>query len=250
MHKLKTLINFNFFILSLCVLFWTHGVFAYGEDYDRGQHHQSNENKIEELQESINTLSKQIENSDQDESGETPNLKDLSEKLKASELSTNGSKALPQGLGTTGISKTNPAQMRMAIKMINSQFKYMPDDEIAQMIHSSLEGKPMAGFLINSERLTSFLIGMVKDEKALLYLFELTQDKKVMKLAFFTIIGLIIINFFLRRKIIKKDDFILTRFVKGLLFFVISTGLKVGILYFLYKDYLGPTVDIFVERVL
>lgn len=247
MHKLKFLPKFKVLILTLCALIWSHGVFAYGEDYDRGNHSQSNEDKIEELQESINVLSKQIEESNSDE---TPSLKKLGDKLKAKESSPLGQGTFPQGFGASSMAKSDPSQVRMAIKMINSQFKYTPEEEVAQMIHSSLEGKPMAGFLINSERLTSFVVGMLKDDKALLYLFELTQDKKVMKLAFFTIIGLIIINFFLRRKIIKKDDFILARFVKGLMFLIISTGLKVGILYFLYRDYLQPTIDVFVERVL
>lgn len=232
MLKLNQLSKFKYLLITLCALFLAHRVFAYGEDYDRGHHEQSNEQKIEELQESIKELSKDIE---EDRSEVDP----LATDVKVD--------AIPKDIKTLN---ANPSKMRKAIKMINSQFKYMPEDEVKKMLHSSLEGKPFAGFLVNSESFINFMIGMLKDDKALLYLFELTQDKKVMKLALFVIVGLIILNFFLKRLIIKKDDFVLLRFIKGLFFFIFSTALKVGVLYFLYQDYLQPTVDVFIVRVL
>lgn len=248
MHKLNKKTDLRTYIITLCALFWAHGVFSYGVDYDRGIHEDSAHEQVEELQQSLTELSKQIEENDNEITPET--IKKLN--LKTNKNENKEAVKLKPNLGKSGLGKgkVNPAQVRQAIKMINSQFMHSRDEEIVEMIHTSLEGKPFASFLMNSKHFTNFAIGMLKDDKALLYLFELTQDRKVLKTALFVIIGLMILNFFLKRRFIRKDDFILTRILKGFTFFIFSTGLKMAILYLLYQDYLRPTVDVFVKRVL
>ncbi|EPZ50992.1 hypothetical protein M902_2491 [Bacteriovorax sp. BAL6_X] len=229
MQTLNSKFNFIKYLIALCVLLCTHGVFAYGdEDYDRRDKTTSSED-IENLQESIETLNQEIKKN----GGQATNIV-----------------AMPTQVPALKNGKADPEMMRRAIKMINAQFKNVPDAQVAQMIRENATQNPIMQFFVNSDKLVNFAVGIVKDDKALLYLFELTQDKDVLKFALGVVIFLFIVSFFLKRAFIKKDEFFVFRYVKSLIFFVFSTGLKAGVLYFIYKDYLDPSVDVFIKRVL
>ncbi|MFG1499052.1 hypothetical protein ABMA70_02505 [Halobacteriovorax sp. XZX-3] len=229
MQTLNSKFSFIKYLIALCVLLSTHGVFAYGdEDYDSRDKTSSSQD-VENLQESIETLNQEIEKN----GGQGVNIVSMP----------------TQGL-TLKNGKADPEMMRRAIKMINAQFKNVPDAQVAQMIRDSASQNQMMQFFTNSDRFVNFAVGLVKDDKALLYLFELTQDKDVLKLALGAVIFLFILSFFLKRAFIKKDEFFVFRYVKSLIFFVFSTGFKAGVLYFIYKDYLDPSVDVFIKRVL
>lgn len=225
--------NTIMFISALCVLLCAQRVFAYGDDYDSRDNTYNSKEQLKDLEESINVIKEDVINEDEGSVDSAP-IAHID----------------PSQVGTGNLNMANPAMVRQAIKLVNSQFKNMPDDQVAEMIRTSLEGKPLVNYISQSDKAINFAVGLIKDDKAMLYLFELTQDKKILKIALGVVIGLFILMYFLKKMFIKKDDFILLRFVKGIIFFFFSTATKLIVIYILYKDYLDPSVEVFKKRVL
>lgn len=233
-------------IITLWALISAHGVFAYGkDDYDSSTHVSREQQQVELVQESI----KAVEEANKQAASESIEVPATTNKQGG--VSQGAPQVNLQGLGSGNLAMAgNPEMMRKAIKMFSTQSKRMADSEVAVLIKTGLQTNQMVASLAHNKKFVNFAVGMIKDDNALLYLFELTQDKKTLKLALIVVVGLFVLSFFLKRILIKKDDPLTGKLIKRIFLFTFNTVIRLSALYFIYKDYLDPTIRVFKERVL
>lgn len=126
----------------------------------------------------------------------------------------------------------------------SADLKNHPPEVIKEQILKSLEGNPLEGFVRGSPNLQNFMVDVMRDEKALLGLLKIVQDKEGLKTYLYFWIGVMFAAYYTRKLFVSKYWKGPFRSLASLLFSLTVSLITVSIFALIFKPELKPIVTI------
>ncbi len=129
-----------------------------------------------------------------------------------------------------------------------SKIRKQSPEFIRAMIRGKVKGGPLEKVFTQFPLLLEICVDVMRDDHALPGLIRLFSRKKDLENYAMIWFVLLIAGYFLKKKIIPKELPFLRRFVSSLIFSCCMTGISLVIFYNMFKDEVGPTVNVILKH--